>query len=53
MAFCFRTPKKLLIVTSHFDNQIHITPYHEFLNKPYIKTVKVRSFANAPDNIVE
>lgn len=48
-----RTPQKLLIVSSHFDGEVHITPYHEFLNKPYIKTVKVRSFVSEPLNIVE
>ena len=53
VAFCMRTPQKLLIVSGHFDGQVHITPYHEFLNKPYIRTVKVRSFESAPLNIVE
>ena len=53
IAFCMRTPQKLLIVSGHFDGEVHITPYHEFLNKPYIKTVKVRSFVSAPLNIVE
>lgn len=53
VAFCMRTPQKLLIVSGHFDGQVHITPYHEFLNKPYIRTVKVRSFESAPLNMVE
>lgn len=48
-----RTPQKLLIVSSHFDGQVQITPYNEFLNKPYIKTVKIRSFVNPPLNIVD
>ena len=53
VAFCMRTPQKLLIVSSHFDGEVQITPYNEFLNKPYIKTVKVRSFLNPPLNIVD
>ncbi|TNV76448.1 hypothetical protein FGO68_gene387 [Halteria grandinella] len=53
IAFAMRTPKRLLIISGHFDGQVHITPYHEFLNKPYIRTVKVRQFVSAPLNIVE
>jgi hypothetical protein len=42
-----------MVVTSHFDGEIHITPYHEFLNKPFIKTVKVRTFIAPPIDIIE
>ena len=53
VAFCMRTPQKLLIVTSHFGGEVQITPYNEFLNKPYIRSVYVRSFQAAPLNLVE
>jgi len=53
VAFCMRTPQKLLIVSSHFGGEVQITPYNEFLNKPYIRSVKVRSFLTAPLNLVE
>jgi hypothetical protein len=53
MAFCLRTPQKLLVVGCHFDGEVHIIPYHEFINKPFIKTVKVRTFVYSPLNLVE
>jgi hypothetical protein len=39
------------VVSSHF-NDLQIVPYNEFLNKPYIKAVKVRQFAVAPPNLL-
>jgi len=48
-----RTPQKLLIVSSHFGGEVQITPYNEFLNKPYIRSVKVRSFLSQPLDLVE
>tara|TARA_B110000285_G_scaffold210359_1_gene252164 strand:+ start:447 stop:647 length:201 start_codon:yes stop_codon:yes gene_type:complete len=41
-----------LVVTSHFGGDIQITPYHEFLNKPYIKMVKTRSLEEHPENFI-
>jgi hypothetical protein len=32
---------------------IKIEPYHEFLNKPYLNSVKVRQIAQAPESIVQ
>ena len=43
---------KLLVVTSHFGGETQITPYYEFLNKPYIRMVKTRSLNNHPPNLV-
>lgn len=44
MAFTFRTTEhKLLVVTDPFQKgQVSILPYHEFVNKPYVKMIKVR-----------
>jgi hypothetical protein len=42
VGFCFRTPQKLLVVHSDLDNKIHIQPYNEFLNKPFIRSVACR-----------
>eukprot|EP00347_Sterkiella_histriomuscorum_P017978 403347251 len=53
VAFCFRTPQRLFVIASHFGGQIQIIPYHEFLNKPFIKTVKVRTLQNQPINLIE
>ncbi len=39
MAFCFRTPQKLMVVHGDLTGQIQIQPYNEFLNKPYMTTV--------------
>jgi len=32
--------------------KIHIEPYAEFLNKPFMNTVKARSFERLPENAV-
>jgi len=53
LAFCFRTPQKLLVVHSDLSGDIQIEPYNEFLNKPFVKQVKVRSFINPPPMFVE
>ncbi|CDW82653.1 UNKNOWN [Stylonychia lemnae] len=53
VAFCFRTPKRLYVITSHFGGIPQIILYHEFLNKPFIKTVKVRQILNQPVNMLE
>lgn len=44
LGFCLRTPQKLLVVHSDLLGEVHIEPYSEFLNKPFMKSVKARSF---------
>jgi hypothetical protein len=53
VAFCFRTPQKLLVVHSDMAGDIKIEPYNEFLNKPYLNSVKARQIIDAPSNIVQ
>jgi hypothetical protein len=52
MGICLRTPQKLLVVHSDLLGKIHIEPYSEFLNKPFMNTVKARSFENLPQSAV-
>jgi hypothetical protein len=49
---CLRTPQKLLVVHSDLLGKIHIEPYSEFLNKPFMNTVKARSFETLPQSAV-
>jgi hypothetical protein len=53
MAFCLRTPKKLLVVYGDLTGDIKIHRYSELLAKPYIKQVFAKSLENHPPNIVE
>jgi hypothetical protein len=53
MAFCLRTPKKLLVVYGDLSGNIKIHRYSELLAKPYIKQVFCKSLENHPPNIVE
>lgn len=53
MAFCLRTPKKLLVVYGDLTGNIKIHRYSELLAKPYIKSVFAKSLENHPPNIVE
>jgi hypothetical protein len=52
MGICFRTPQKLLVIHSDLLGKIHTEPYAEFLNKPFMNTVKARSFERLPENAV-
>lgn len=53
-AFCFRANQhRVLVVTDFFGlGEISILPYHEFLNKPFIKMVKTRQIIpETPPNL--
>lgn len=53
MAFCLRTPKKLLVVYGDLMGQIQIHNYSDLLARPYVKQVFAKSLENPPPNIVE
>ena len=49
------SPHKLYVICSHFGGPTQIVRYHEFLNKPYIKMVKVRQLddENVPEDLTK
>ena len=54
IAFCQRTSKQeLLVITSHFGSDPQVVQFHEFLNKPYIRMVKVRQLNTEPKDLVK
>ena len=53
VAFCFRTPQKLLVVHADLVGEVHIQPYNELLNKPFVKSVQARSLQSHPPDLVE
>ena len=59
VAFMLRmSENKIMVISQYFgffgsnSGTIQIVPYHEFLNKPFVKMVACRQFENQPDNIV-
>ena len=53
VAFCFRTPQKLLVVYEDLIGKVQIHSYSELLAKPYVKEVFAKSFENPPQHIVK
>ncbi|CAI2378737.1 unnamed protein product [Moneuplotes crassus] len=52
VGFTFKTPKGLYVIYPHFG-KVNISPYSEFLNRPYICKIKARSFLNPPVDITK
>ena len=42
-----------MLVHADLTGDVHIEPYYELLNKPYIRSVYARSLKNPPPDLVE